>query len=54
MLWMALKLNIKLNSVLWVICSALQRSSCVSAALTHDLSNSDTKTVQSCFSHSFK
>lgn len=50
MLWIALKLN----SVLWAICSALQRSSCMSRALTNDLSDSDIKTVQSCFSHSLK
>lgn len=50
MFWVALKLN----GVLWALCSALQSSSCVSSALTNDLSHPDTKTGHSCFPRSFK
>lgn len=50
MFWVALKLS----GVLWALCSALQSSSCVSTALTNDLSHPDTKTVHSCFPRSFK
>lgn len=49
MLWIALQLN----NGLWAVCSAPQRSSCLSTALTDDLSDSDIKTVQSCFPRSF-
>lgn len=49
MLWIALQLN----NGLWAVCSAPQRSSCLSTALADDLSDSDIKTVRSCFPRSF-